>query len=365
MAKRQEGWKQRNNIIKTLRANDDHGWLHLYIAQNKDTLKTLMRLKKYMNWFSIPSPTHLVLIQKMLKEGAKELGWDYDESCDIKIEVNSGLHEVNDSGIHQGEIPDEIIDFIENYPDFVQKLISLKIMTDDINYIFDLIKILNDSIMQSGFRIKVAFKELVEKISKQDAKSMQELSDLMEKWSLLQITSFVNIIKSRLDTIEIFEKMIHDENTYEINTDKSIHRVLENSMWLIDENYWIVSSNRSLRNFIGDEIVKHYSEYAKKRPDFACVDYENKLTILEIKRPSLELTKKELDQAELYQLLIKKFKGQSYRSIEVYLIGNSISEEARDIVDCRKNVIIKTYNDLLDNCRRRYKNYLEIFERNI
>jgi len=133
-------------------------------------------------------------------------------------------------------------------------------------------------------------------------------------------------------------------------------------MWLVDENYWISQSNKSLRNFIGEEIIKNHKEFSQKRPDFACVNHERKLIILEIKRPSIELTKKELDQAELYQRLIKYYKSHEYRSIEVYLIGNKLSGEALEVVELRKGITIKTYDDLLENCRKRYKKYLDIIE---
>jgi hypothetical protein len=40
MAKiKQKGWTSRNNIIKVLRAKDEHGWLHLYVAQRIDNQK--------------------------------------------------------------------------------------------------------------------------------------------------------------------------------------------------------------------------------------------------------------------------------------------------------------------------------------
>ena len=175
----------------------------------------------------------------------------------------------------------------------------------------------------------------------------------------MQITSLLQIIKKRLNDIDIFEKMIHDEKTYEINTDKSIHRILERSMWIIDDSYWIVQSNKSLREFIGKEVEKIHS---KKRPDFVCVNHGNKLVILEIKRPSLELSKEEIDQVELYQRIIRKHKSQNYSSIRIILIGNTISEEAREVVELRKNIEIMTYQDFLESCRKRYEEYLKVVE---
>jgi hypothetical protein len=361
--KPQTKWASRNKVLKVLKSTDEQGWLHLYIAQRIDNQKTFIRLKKYMNWFSIPSPKHLLLIQDMLKQGAEEIGWAYKDISNFKIDIETGENlDYIEKESFLGEIPDEIIDFMENFPEFVPKILALKISNDDLKYIIDLVNLLEDSIIQSGARFKTAFKEVIEKISEQDTQGIQELSDLMKSWNLLKITSITSLIKNRLETIETFEQMIHDDRTYEINTENSIHRLLEKSMWLVDENYWISQSNRSLRNFIGDEIIKQHKEFSQKRPDFACVDHESKLIILEIKRPSIELTKKELDQAELYQRLIKRYKSQTYKSIDVYLIGNKISNEALEIAELRKGITIKTYDDLLENCRKRYKKYLDIIE---
>ncbi len=334
--------------------------MHLVIGENRANQKRFMRLKRYMNWFGIPDLQMLQSVQIMLKKGAQELGWAYDEQQDIKLKAVSA--EAAQAEIAQSEletIPDEILDFIRDYPRFTKDLISLNIKTQDREYIFELLEIIDAAVNQAGERLKVAFKEVLKKISVQEEKSMNELTDLMGKWNLYEITSLVNIIKRRLETIDTFEQMILDDKTYEINTDNSVHRIFEKSMWLIDESYWIIQSNKTLRTFIGDEIVKQTPEYKLKRPDFACVNTENRLIIIEIKRPSLELGKQEIDQAELYQRLVKKYTAKKYAYVEVYLIGNKISEEAREIVEYRKGVQIKTYSELLADCRKRYQEYLQ------
>ena len=67
----------------------------------------------------------------------------------------------------------------------------------------------------------------------------------------------------------------------------------------------LLPSNKSLRDFIGESMEKEDKKYNKKRPDFVCVDHDNKTIILEIKRPSVELKKEEIDQAVLYLRMIK------------------------------------------------------------
>lgn len=262
---KQNSWESRNKAIKIYKSTGNFGWMHLIIGENKETKRRFLRLKRYMNWFSIPDPTYLQDVQEMLKVGSKELEWGYDESREVKIEeVKDGEKTIAIKEKASKSIPGEIIDFIKDYPEFTEKLISLNIENQNTEYLIDLLAMIDSAVSKSGERFKVAFKEVIEKISKQDSKGIQELSDLMEKWNLFQITALTKIIKNRLDTIGTFEQLIHDNNTYEIKTDNSIHRILENNMWLIDDNYWIVQTNKSLRRFIGDEILKKDKKYAKK-----------------------------------------------------------------------------------------------------
>lgn len=240
-----------------------------------------------------------------------------------------------------------------------EKILQL-IQEEDPNFVFQILS----AVCGTSERFKLELKTLLQKIpkDKNSTKGLEELGEFMDKWNLHQITSLLSIVKSRLQTIETFEQMIHDDSTYEIRGDKSIHRVLEKSMWLVDDKYWIVSSNRSLREFIGKELEKQDEGYAKKRPDFVCVNYEGKIIILEIKRPSIELKKEEMDQAELYLRMIKKYKSDR-KSVEVILVGNKISEEAMDLSEIRTAIKIQTYQDFLEKCRARYEQYLTIVEK--
>jgi hypothetical protein len=355
-------WDQRNDTLKVFKITGKFGWLHLVVAQEKQSGRKFLRLKRYRNWFGIPNNEYFSKVQGMLKKGAAELQWSYDGSLPIKIEEIKKPEEIKQVVKFEHDLPEELICLINDNPKIIEDIIRFCSKKGDIKYLSDLLEILGENIVNSNERLRIAFKEVIQKISKEDAKGLQDLSDLMEKWNLFQIASISSLVKSRLETIHTFEQMIHDENTYEIETDKSIHRILEKSMWLIDENYFLVHSNRSLRTFIGDEMKKKHADFTKKRFDFAVVDADNKLMILEIKRPSIELTKSEIDQLEMYLRITKQYKAKNYRSIEGYLIGNKIALEALETMEWRKGIKLMTYDDLLEGCRRRYSEYLKVIE---
>lgn len=228
-------------------------------------------------------------------------------------------------------------------------------------FVLDVLTALDDGLQGASFRLKGAFTDVITRLAKEPAAAMSDLADLMDRWTLVQVTSLLNVLRTRLDAIETFEQIIHDDKTYELKEDNSIHRTLERSMWLLNDSYWIAQSNKSLRTFIGKELSKKDKEYEKRRPDFACVNAMGRTVLVEIKRPAIELKKSEVDQAELYIRLVKKYKADAKKP-EIFLIGNKISDEARELADLRSYPTLQTYQDLIDSSRQRYQEYLRVAE---
>ncbi len=90
-------WADRYNILKTIKIKGLGTWVHLYVAENKDTKAKVLRLKKHLNWFSIPNSIHLDRVVKALKQGGKEHGWDVSLIDGVSASVNSG--DVSDAGL--------------------------------------------------------------------------------------------------------------------------------------------------------------------------------------------------------------------------------------------------------------------------
>jgi hypothetical protein len=230
------------------------------------------------------------------------------------------------------------------------------------DFAFDLLSSVDAALPRGQERIKGALRDVVKRLAKEPAKALNELADLMEQMSLLQVTSLLSVLRTRLQTIESFEQLIHDDATYELKESQSIHRTLERGMWLLNDEYWIAQSNKSLRNFIGKDLAKNDKSHEKKRPDFACVDSAGKTILVEIKRPSLQLGKPEVDQAELYLRIIKKYTGAKIRRPTVFLVGNRVSSDARELAEMRGYPTLLTYQDMVETARRRYQEYLKIVE---
>jgi hypothetical protein len=133
-------------------------------------------------------------------------------------------------------------------------------------------------------------------------------------------------------------------------------------MWLIDERYWLLNSNATLRKSIGDSLEKSdKKKYGKKRPDFVCGTVGDKLIILELKRPGHTLSVDDLNQLEQYLVLAEQYKN--YSSCEGYLVGTKTDDELRRTKKHRSSHFnVLYYADIIDNTKKRYTEFLKTIE---
>lgn len=145
--KEESGWEDRNDIIKTIKFHDKtFGWMHLVLGKRKKDGELVLRLKKFRNWFSIPSEKYLVLVQKMLEKGANELGWNSeltDEQIERMIKENEALRELKSKSkkqiTHQKEVIDNLLEQVGKLRE-EQLSLNLKIFKNDIKEFKNILK---------------------------------------------------------------------------------------------------------------------------------------------------------------------------------------------------------------------------------
>jgi RecB family endonuclease NucS len=184
----------------------------------------------------------------------------------------------------------------------------------------------------------------------------------MNDLTIGQITAVTNEVRRRVALLETFTDRINDDRTYEISGEESVHRLLERAMWIVDERYWLMHSNRQLRTVVADQMAKEDKKFEKHRPDFVCGTVDKRLIIIEIKRPSHVLTVKDLNQLERYVVLCEEYDDE-HSSFEAILVGSKVSEDLRRTLKVRgASFKARTYTQLVTDTRRRYTKYLEALE---
>lgn len=193
--------------------------------------------------------------------------------------------------------------------------------------------------------------------------NVKALDEVLGEWSLTQATSVLRETRRRIAMIALLRESLKNEQTFEIRGSNSIHSILEQDLWLLDESYWMIQSNQTLKTFIGDRLSKADAKrYGRRRPDFACGSLGGQLVLVELKRPKHELSKEDLNQIEEYLAISEKYSTR-FRSYAAYLMGASISDEVRTYLRYRKGFTVLNYWEVLDAAEKRYKEFLKYREK--
>lgn len=247
------------------------------------------------------------------------------------------------------------------YPDLIRKILKEVDFAEfrESNYedFAEIIKEITELLSKSDAGFRNAFREVVTHLPTQPQRVVEDLGNLLKTWSLKQITSISHQVIDRLETLNLFKERILDDTTYEIRGENSIHRILERAMWIIDERYWLMHSNETLRNIVSKELTAKEKLSEKQRPDFVCGSVGNKLIIIELKRPSHELKVEDLNQLENYLSIIES--NYDLKTFEAYLVGRKISDELKKRIKYRGGHFkLLTFADLIDDTEKRYKEFM-------
>ena len=203
---------------------------------------------------------------------------------------------------------------------------------------------------------------IVEALKEEGAANVKQLDEVLSEWSLAQAMSVLRETRRRLAMIDLLRESLNNDKTFELQGDNSIHSILEQDLWLLDESYWMIHSNRTLKTFIGDRLSEtDAAKFGKKRPDFVCGSLGDQLIIVELKRPKHELTKDDLNQMEVYLAVAEKY-STHFRSYKAYLMGSSISDEVKTYLRYRRGFDVLNYWEVLDKAEKRYKEFLKYRE---
>jgi hypothetical protein len=269
------------------------------------------------------------------------------------------------TGIPKAQAKESVSRLASEYPSLLKDLASAidpeKLSRQDFRTVVDTLGEISNALGKANAGFREAFLSVVRKLPTQKQEALQNLALLLEGWSLNVITNVAQQVRSRLETIELFEKQIQDARTFEIRGDNSIHRILERAMWLIDEHYWLLHSNATLRLSIGEEMARKDKElYGDMRPDFVCGTVGDKLIVLELKRPAHALTADDLNQLETYMTVAETY--SNFRSSKGFLVGARTDEELKRRLKYRSGFEVLHYADIIDATRKRYHEYLETLE---
>lgn len=201
---------------------------------------------------------------------------------------------------------------------------------------------------QDNNLIKIVLEQLQE-LTKEE---QNDLIDILNKTKLSNVISTIKEIDHRLEVIEKLKILIseHEKETLEV---KHIQKILDNNFWIFGEQFRLFSSTEGalknvLLNYARNILLIDDPEldnnptgevdlFLTKNEQIG--DYCQKNIIVELKRASKKLGKKEYDQLEEY---MEKIADESLcngenQYWEFYLVGKDYDEHIAKKIDSAKN----------------------------
>jgi hypothetical protein len=198
----------------------------------------------------------------------------------------------------------------------------------------------------------ILIKTILEQLQELSEEEKHDLLDILNRSSLSNMIKTIKEIDHRLDILDKLKVLIseHEKETLEV---KHIQKILDENFWLFGEQFRLFSSTEGrLKNVLSkyaEEILEIDDPELQTQPngevDLFLTKTEStgdgiqKNIVVELKRASIKLGKKEYDQLESYmeKILEQNLCNGENQYWEFYLIGKDYNDHILNKIDSSKN----------------------------
>jgi hypothetical protein len=214
-----------------------------------------------------------------------------------------------------------------------------------------------------------AFKDLAQDMLNAGDVDVGRLVGLFREWEVLEAKEMMKVTRGRITTIERLQHLINT-NALEVPT---LHSFLKEFPWVIDPRWNLVADEVRYSDVLRNEFPDAALPETDRRIDFLCVAEGDHLVVVEIKRPEVRASEKELRQIEEYVLFMRDYVRRSndpaVRMMQVtgYLLcGDTVDtwqvRGRRDNLESSR-IFIRRYKDMLAMVSRAHNEFLTRYER--
>lgn len=155
---------------------------------------------------------------------------------------------------------------------------------------------------------------ILQEIERTSRSGVQTFAESLAVFGLVEIAMIGRQAQSRLKFLDYLDQLAANMDTRE----KEMHLALETNSWVLGADFSLLKSNATLRRIVEEFMTKEFvGPKAADRPDLLLFSgYESKYVLIEFKRPSHTITRKDQLQAEAYRDALRNF-----RPMDIVLVG--------------------------------------------
>lgn len=238
-----------------------------------------------------------------------------------------------------------------------ETLLSNSIETDSI----DSLKRVLDS-MRVLYKFE-SFQKYIEDLDDENL-TVEKVEKITNDWEYIESKELAKISIGRIRAIEQFEKYIRND----ASETKVIQPFLEKFPWILDPRITTFEREVTFKKILKDNFPDSGLEESNRRLDFLCNLVNGELIIIELKRPRIKISLKEIRQAREYErFLLKNHKESIEKGVKTFLISDQfeMDEETKDFyssLEQTKKLKIRSYSDLLQQARQYNKEYIDRYK---
>jgi hypothetical protein len=208
-----------------------------------------------------------------------------------------------------------------------------------------------------------SFFALLKALSATDQGAREEVLKLVTELDVFETVKMAEVVRARVGIIQKFKEMIQAD----VPEKPDMQNFLYNHTWLIDPEWNVVEHEKRLETLLIDHfgLDPNADPDSGKRVDFFCIATRGRFMVVEVKRPSHTIAKKDVQQIIDYVSFLRQSAPGTAGSPNIYsgiLIGHHLSEDGRRWAgEAEKSDIrIRTWEELMDVAERIHKDFLAV-----
>lgn len=192
-----------------------------------------------------------------------------------------------------------------------------------------------------------AYWAVLDRISTLSQGDVGSFAESLEEFGLIELASIGAQASRRREFLDFLDQLVQNKCTLE----KDVHKAFETNLWLLGRKYSLMASNSTLSKVIDTYCRTSFKgSRATKRPDLLLSqDYGDKFLLIEFKRPSHNITRDDIAQAEKYRDDLSP-RLSSTAAMDIVMIGKGrvTTLDTRNLLG---SVAVHSYESIISSAR--------------
>ena len=209
-----------------------------------------------------------------------------------------------------------------------------------------------------------AFTDFIAEIQEVEVSEPDKVMDLFHQWEVLDALELMQVARGRLETISKFRELMETGASDE----RFIHEFISDNPWVLEPRWDYVDNEPEFSGQLQESYPPgEIHEDSEDRLEILCLGYGETLNIIEILKPPTKITRRNLENLELYVDDLRdqiQSDDEDYRGVNGYIIGGSISDSAEQKVNRLQGdeIFARTYEQMQGIAENTFERFMQVFE---